>query len=223
MRVKDFSYVIDYLVTLPYIDENRIGLLGICGGGGYAVNATMTERRVKALGTVVAANRGRMMREDAGGWDPIGTLEAIAQQRTAEARGGERQVHDDLPSSPEDARQQGLLERDVYEATKYYRTDRGQQPNGRNLSLVSYNGDAVGWDAFDRIESLLTQPLCIVIGDQPGSFGSYRDGYEIKRRAASTDKELVVVEGHSHYDLYDQPAAVHVALDHLVPFFKRTL
>ncbi|WP_411576957.1 alpha/beta hydrolase [Streptomyces sp. SCSIO ZS0520] len=62
-RVGDFSYVIDHLVTQPYVDESRIGVLGICGGGGYAVNATMTERRIKALGTVAAANVGRLMRE----------------------------------------------------------------------------------------------------------------------------------------------------------------
>ncbi|MEN1529203.1 alpha/beta hydrolase, partial [Pseudomonas aeruginosa] len=48
MRVKDFSIVVDYLTTLPYVDAGRIGVLGICGGGGYAINAAMTERRIKA-------------------------------------------------------------------------------------------------------------------------------------------------------------------------------
>lgn len=55
-NVEDFRRVTDYLMTLPYVDGDRGGVLGICGGGGYAVNATMTERRIRALGTVTAAN-----------------------------------------------------------------------------------------------------------------------------------------------------------------------
>ena len=79
MRVEDFRCAADYLTTLDYVDENRIGVLGICGGGGYAANAAMTERRFKAVGTVVAANYGRVMREGnytAGA--AIHTLEAVA-------------------------------------------------------------------------------------------------------------------------------------------------
>ena len=60
-------------------------MLGVCAGGGYAVNAAMTERRIKAVGTVVGANIGRLNRES----NPIGVLEAISKQRTAEARGAE--------------------------------------------------------------------------------------------------------------------------------------
>ncbi|WP_323958844.1 alpha/beta fold hydrolase [Arthrobacter sp. JZ12] len=223
MRVQDFSYVIDYLVTLPYVDEQRIGLVGICGGGGYAVNAAMTERRIRALGTVVAANYGRMMHESPMNWDPIGALEAIAAQRTAEARGQQPRIDDALPSSPEEAQEKGLTEIDLYEATEYYRTDRGRKPSGDNLSLFSRQATAVGWDAFHRVEVLLTQPLCIVVGDKPGAWGSYRDGVELYRRAASRHKELVVAEGYSHYDLYDQPEPVKIALDRLVPFFKQHL
>jgi fermentation-respiration switch protein FrsA (DUF1100 family) len=52
LRVEDFYQVADHLVTLPYVEEDRIGVLGICGGGGYSINAAMTERRIKAVGTV---------------------------------------------------------------------------------------------------------------------------------------------------------------------------
>ncbi|MCF1593543.1 alpha/beta hydrolase [Streptomyces muensis] len=223
LRVQDFSYVIDYLVTLPYVDENRIGALGICGGGGYAVNATMTERRIKAIGTVTGANYGRAIREAGSNHDPISALEAMAAQRTAEARGAALRVDDALPSSPDQARAMGLTDIDVVEATEYYRTDRGRKPNGVNLSIFSRSATAVGWDAFDRAEVLLTQPLCIVVGDKPGAFGAYRSGLELYGRAASKDKELVVAEGWSHYDLYDQPEPVKIALDHLVPFYKQHL
>lgn len=223
LRVEDFRCAADYLVTLDYVDEDRIGVLGICGGGGYSINAAMTERRIRAVGTVTGANYGRLWREAFGGWDPIGALESIAKQRTAEARGAKLRVDDLLPPSVEAGKKMGIKDIDVLEATDYYRTPRGQKPNGLNRSLYSHSAAAVGWDAFHLAEVLLTQPLMIVIGDKPGGFGAYRDGLEIMRRARSEKKELVIVEGWSHYDLYDKPEPVSQALAKLIPFFKENL
>lgn len=223
LRVEDFRHVADYLVTLPYVDEHRIGVLGICGGGGYSINAAMTERRIKAVGTITGVNYGRLMREGFSGFNPIGALEAMAKQRTAEARGAELHVDDLLPPSPEDAKRRGLTEIDVYEATEYYRTPRGQKPHGANRSLLSHQAAAVGWDAFHLAELLLTQPLMAVVGDKVGAFGAYRDGCEIIGRARSDKKELVVLPGWSHYDLYDKPEPVALALAKLVPFYREHL
>ncbi len=112
---------------------------------------------------------------------------------------------------------------DVVEATEYYKTSRGEKPNGATRSLVSRRAAGYGWDAFTHAEVLLTQPLCVVVGDKPGAFGSYRDGLEIYRRARSETKQLVVAEGWSHYDLYDKPEPVGQALDALVPFYNKHL
>ena len=221
--VEDFRRVADYLVTLPYVDEDRIGVLGICGGGGYAINAAMTERRIKAVSAVTGANYGRLMRGNFTALNPIAALEAMARQRTAEARGEAVKVDDLLPPSPEEARRLGVTDRDTLEATEYYRTPRGQKPNGLNRSVPSHQAAAVGWDAFHLAEVLLTQPLCVIVGDQVGAFGAYRDGCEIIERAASKKKELVVLEGWSHYDLYDKPEPVGQALAKLVPFYKENL
>jgi uncharacterized protein len=223
LRVEDFRHVTDYLVTLPYVDEERIGVLGICGGGGYSINAAMTERRINAVGTVTGANYGRLMREGFTGYNPLGALEAMARQRTAEARGAAYKVDDLLAASPEEAKRLGVTDRDPLEATEYYRTPRGQKPNGLNRSLPSHQATAVGWDAFHLAEALLTQPLMVVVGDQVGAFGAYRDGCEIIGRARSEKKELVVIEGWSHYDLYDKPEPVGQALAKLIPFYKADL
>ena len=223
LSVEDFRHVADYLVTLPYVDEDRIGVLGICGGGGYAINAAMTERRIKAVGTVTSANYGRLMRGGFTNLDPIAALDRIAKQRTAEARGQQLQIDDLLPPSVEAGKKAGIKDIDVLEATDYYRTPRGQAPNGRNRSLLSHQAAAVGWDAFHLAEVLLTQPLMVVVGDKVGAFGAYRDGCEIIERAASKSKELVVAEGWSHYDLYDKPEPVKIALDKLIPFYKAHL
>ncbi|UWF51467.1 alpha/beta hydrolase [Pseudomonas sp. N3-W] len=222
-RVEDFRVVADYLVSLPYVDEERIGVLGICGGGGYAINAAMTERRIKAVGSVTGVNYGRLMREGFSGYNPLALLEAMAKQRTAEVRGAELRVDDVLPSSPAEAEKLGLTETDLYEATEYYRTSRGQQPHGVNRSLLSHQSNAASWDAFHYAEILLTQPLMVIVGDRVGAFGAYRDGHEVFGRAASQKKEIVVVAGWSHYDLYDKPEPVGQALAKLVPFFREHL
>ena len=222
LAVEDFRHVVDYLVTLSYVDEDRIGVLGICGGGGYAINITMTERRIKALASITGVNFGRLCREGFSGYDPIGALEAMGRQRTAEARGTDLQVDLFLPPSLDAAAQAGITDVDVLGAIDYYR-NRCVNDSAGTRALFSHRAASVGWDAFHLAESLLTTPMIVVIGDKPGGFGAYRDGQEIYGRAASKHKELVVVENTTHYELYDQPGPVGKALERLVPFFKQHL
>ena len=223
-RVEDVSHVIDYAVTLPYVDADRIAVLGVCGGGGYVLNATLTEKRINAVVSITGVNVGRLFREGFSNYDPLGALEAMAKQRTAEARGGELQVNELLPASPEAAAKNGLTEIDVFEATDYYKTPRGQKPGGWTRMLFSHAQNTLGWDAFAFTETLLTQPMMVVIGNKPGAFGAYRDGMEVYGRAtASADRRLVIAEGWSHYDLYDKPEPVGIALKEAVPFLKKHL
>ncbi|TPQ25979.1 MULTISPECIES: alpha/beta hydrolase [Cupriavidus] len=223
IRVSDIRFTIDYLVTLPYVDENRIGAIGVCGGGAYTIQAAMTDRRIKALVSITGVNFGRLIRESFSNFDPVSAMEAMGRQRTAEARGAACNVINYLPDSVEGGRKVGITDIDVLEATEYYKTPRGQKPNGATSGLYSFNSAAMGWDAFLHAEVLLTQPLMVVVGDKPGGFGAYRDGWEIYGRAASKDKHIVVAEGWSHYDLYDKPAAVALARGKAVPFFEEHL
>ncbi|WFC62884.1 alpha/beta hydrolase [Pseudomonas sp. REST10] len=223
IRVSDIRYAIDYLVSLPYVDANRIGAIGVCGGGAYTVSAASTDQRIKALTSITGVNFGRLMREGFSQFDPVTALQAMAAQRTAEAQGSPRHVINYLPDSVEAGKQAGISDIDVLEATDYYKSARGQQPNGATSGLFSFNSAAMAWDAFAHAETLLTQPLLVVIGDKPGGFGAYRDGREIYGRAASQAKQIFVAEGWSHYDLYDQPEPVALAMAQIVPFFKQHL
>ncbi|MEE4023669.1 alpha/beta hydrolase [Gordonia sp. PKS22-38] len=220
-RVADFSHVVDFLVTQDFVDADRIAVLGVCGSGGYSISAAKTERRFRAVVSVTGVNFGRLMNEDFSQFDPVAALEQMAAQRTAEARGEELTVNNYLPASPDEAEKNGATEVDLYEATLYYRTPRGEKPGGATSALFSHQTTAVGWDAFTRAEKLLTQPLLVAIGDVPGSFGAYRDGREIYRRAASQDKELVEIAGGTHYDLYDEKDSVTQVLDRVVPFLAK--
>lgn len=221
-RVEDISRVIDYAVTLPYVDDAKIGVVGICGGGGYAVNATLTEKRIKAVVSITGVNVGRLFREGFSQYHPLAALEAMSVARTAEANGGDPKVIDLLPPNPEVAKATGMTERDVFEATDYYKTPRGQQPGGPAKMLFSHAQKTLAWDAFAYCETLLTQPVLMVVGENVGSFGAYRDGQELYGRAtASKDRNILSLPDTSHYDLYDKPESVEKALEKVVPFLKK--
>ncbi|MFT4105321.1 MAG: alpha/beta hydrolase [Lacrimispora sp.] len=218
-RVEDIRSAVDYLTTLDCVDENRIGVLGVCAGGGYAANAAMTERRIKAVGTVVGANIGRIQREG----DAVKTLEAVGGQRTAEARGAEAMIVNWIPRNDEERKQAGITDIDIVEAVDYYTTPRGQCVNSPNkLNFISI-AHMMAFDAFHLADKLLTQPLQIIVGDKQGAFGSYKDGHELYEKAASEKKDILVLEGVSHYDLYDQPEPVRRAVEKLTAFYNENL
>lgn len=222
-RTDDVRYAIDYLETLAYVDADKIGILGVCGGGTYSLNIAMTERRIKAVVSITGVNFGRLLRDGFAGGSPMEVLNQIAAQRSAEAKGGDLLTINMLPESVEAGKAAGIEDIDILEATDYYKTSRGQTVGGATSAVYSRMSIGIGWDAFYLAETLLTQPILVVIGDKPGGFGAFRDGYEIVRRAASDKKELLVVKGYSHYDLYDQPEPVRQALESAVPFFKENL
>lgn len=218
-RVEDIRCAVDYLNTMAFVDDDRIGIVGICAGGGYAANAALTERRIKVVGTVVATNASRAFGE----LNPLQTLEAVGKQRRLEANGAEPMITNWTPNSAEEAQQAGIAELDMLEAIDYYRTPRGQYPTSCNKLLFTSMAALVTFDAFQFADRFLTQPLLVIVGDKVGAFGSYRDGFDLYNKAASTNKRLHVVRGASHYDLYDQPKATREALDQLIPFFQEHL
>lgn len=219
-RVEDIKCAVDHLTTLKFIDNEKIGVLGICAGGGYAANAALTERRIKAVATVSTSNFCRAYKESL---DPIQILVAVGKQRTAEANGAEPIIVNWTPNSVEEAEEQGMDELDLLECIDYYRTPRGNHPRSSNQLLFKSFGKTVNFDAFHLADQLLTQPLLVIVGDKVGAFGSYRDGFELYNKAASKSKNIHVVKDASHYDLYHQPKATSEAMSALIPFFKENL
>ena len=218
-RVEDFSAVVDYMVAQPFIDSDRIGVLGVCGGGAYAANAAMNDHRIKAIGTVSAVNVGDMFRR---GWDGKGdpsqalaVLNNGSQARSQQATG---QAAPNFPwalSKKEDAPTAELAE-----AFDYYRTPRAQHPNAPSEGTTRSFTQLGTYDAFHLIDLFLTQPIRSIVGADAATKWSSED---LINKAASEDKKLHQIQGFNHFQMYDRPRAVEEAVSILAPFYEANL
>lgn len=219
VRTEDVSAVIDYLTTLPYVDNDRIGAHGICAGGGYTVNAAINDKRIKAVSTVSAVNIGSMINRGWLGDQPLenamASLEFGAQARTTEANGGDIVQMPMAPLHEEDTPYV-----DLKEAWEYYHTDRAQCSTSPGYGTARSLTQLVTYDAFNFAEVYLTQPLLVVAGSVAQSKWMSDN---LMKRAKSEDKRMYIVEGANHMKLYDIPQYVDEAVDQLGPFFKEHL
>lgn len=219
IRTEDVSAVIDYLTTLPYVDAARIGAMGICAGAGYSANAAINDRRIKALGMVSAVNIGQMFRN---GWDnnvkdadALGLLEFGSNARSGDAGNAELAT---LPLAP--MREEDAPNAELREAWEYYHTPRCQHPNAPGFMTARSLTQIISYDAYNKAEAFLTQPILAVAGSVAGSKWMSDD---LLARAASKDKQLHIVEGANHMSLYDVPQYVDEAVSVLAPFFQAKL
>ncbi|MFF9044925.1 alpha/beta hydrolase [Streptomyces parvulus] len=216
-RGEDISYAIDALTTTPGIDPQRIGVLGICAGGGYAVHTARTDHRIKAVGTVVPVNIGAAFRGFSSD-GPAAALDALADARTQEARSGETTRVNWLPETLADATAAGLTDIDTTQAVTYYRTERGGNEHSTNRRLLRGDSLLLGYDAFHLADQLMTQPLQIVLAGRVGNTGSYETGMRLWK-LASNPVDLMVIDGAGHYEMYDEPAYVDAAVERLTDFY----
>ncbi len=219
IRTEDISAVIDYLTTLNYVDQNRIGAMGICAGGGYTANAAINDRRIKAVGTVSAVNIGSMFRN---GWentvkdaDALPYIQAGSDARTADVTSGNIATIPLAPLKEEDAPNEELRQ-----AWEYYHTPRAAHPNSPSFATTRSLTQLITYDAYNKAEAFLTQPLVAIAGSVAGSKWMSED---LIQRAASQDKTLHIVEGANHMELYDIPQYVNEASNVLADFCKMKL
>jgi len=219
VRVEDFSAAVDFLSNYPSVDAEKIGVIGICGGGCYSVSATQIDYRIKALATISMYDMGRARRQGVGDTQTyeqrMAILDEIGRQRTAEYGGAERKDIRALPtkvdgSTPEYARQ--FLD-------YYDNPDRGQHP--RSTGWYSYTSLApmMNFFPFAQIETISPRPVLFIVGEKAVSKYFSEDAYQ----RAAEPKELFIVPHATHVDLYDQPEYLSITLPKLYDFFTNNL
>ena len=227
INTEDFMAAVDFLSLCDKVDPDRIGIIGICGWGGMAVNAAALDTRVKAT---LASTMYDMTRVNANGYfdaqdseeDRYNAKAALCAQRLEDLKNGEYALGGGVVDPlPEDA---PFFVADYYD---YYKTDRGYHARSLNS-----NG---GWNVIG-CESFINQPILkysneirsavmIMHGDKAHSFYFGKDAYEnmIKDNKYTDNKEFLVIPGAVHTDLYDGGSNNAIPFDKVQAFFEKYL
>lgn len=227
INTEDFMAAVDFLSLCDLVDPDRIGIIGICGWGGMAINTAALDTRIKAT---VASTMYDMTRVNANGYFDSEDSEearyekraAMCAQRLEDLRNGEYKLGGGVVDPlPEDA---PYFVKDYYD---YYKTDRGYHERSLNS-----NG---GWNVIG-CESFMNQPILqysneirsavlIIHGDKAHSCYFGKDAYAnmVKDSKYTDNKELFIIPGASHTDLYDGGAKNAIPFDKLQEFFTEYL
>ncbi|WP_336516433.1 alpha/beta hydrolase [Pollutibacter soli] len=219
-RVEDIHGMADFITQYAGVDENRLGVLGICGGGGYTLKAVQSDKRFKAVATLSMFNSGEVRRNGFQN-SQLNTiqdrLKKASDARAQEAAGGEiiyagvaSVTDEEIAKIPTD------LYREGYEY--YYRTHA--HPNSTFLYTMSSLFDLMTWDATSNME-LIDQPLLMMAGSKADT--KYMTDEAFSKAVNAKNKELFVVDGATHITTYWKPAYVKQFVEKLKVFYGKNL
>ncbi|QQC87128.1 alpha/beta hydrolase [Streptomyces alfalfae] len=220
-RAEDIKSAVTYLTARDDIDPQRIGAVGICASGGYVPYAAQTDHRIKAVATVSAVDLGSVFREGLGRTQDPAVLRAMLDQasaaRTAEAQGAAPELVAWIPDDAEE-----LLEtatRQFRETFEYYCTPRGHHARAVQGWVLRSVDQLAQYDSYAMIRLISPRPLLMIVGSEAESAYFSREAIE----QAAEPKELAVIDGATHIDLYDRDAYVTPAVAKLTAFFGKHL
>ena len=219
-RVEDIHGMADFITRFAGVDPQRLGLLGICGGGGYALSAAKSDKRFKSIATLSMFNSGRVRRNgfaDSQLASVQQRLQQASDARAAQAAGGKIVYAGDADMS--DA-QIAALPFEMYRQGYEYYWRSHAHPNSTFRYTSSSLLDLMRWDATDQI-ALLEQPLLMVAGTAADSLYMTEDAFA--KATGAKHKELFKIEGATHIETYWVPKYVDAAMGKLAPFYSQTL
>lgn len=210
----------DFISQYPGVDANRIGAFGICGGGGYTLKATQSDKRFKAVATLSMFNSGEVRRNGFmnSGLNTIQErLKQASDARAQEAAGG-KIIYSGVASITDEEIQKTStdLYREGY--IYYYRTN--SHPNSTFLYPTSSLLDLMTWDAADNMD-LINQPLLMIAGSKADT--RYMTDEAFPKAVNTKDKELFIIDGATHIQTYWRPEYVEKAVKKLTEFFGKNL
>jgi uncharacterized protein len=213
---EDFSAAVDFLRTQSFVDKERIGAIGICGSGSFVISAAKIDPRIKAVATVSMYDMGAANRDGRRHSVTLeqrkSILEQAAQQRDVEFAGGEVEQTGGTPEELTD--QSTAVDREFYD---FYRTARGNSPNTTTHPTLTSNVKFMNFYPFNDIETISPRPMLFIAGENAHS----REFSEEAYRLAGQPKELVIIRGAGHVDLYDRVNLI--PFDKLTTFFQTNL
>lgn len=220
INTEDFSAAVDFLGLRTSVDRSRIGLIGICGFGGMGLNAAAVDKRIKAIATTSMYDMSRVMAR--GYYDKLtkeqraSMLDKMSLQRWVDAENGSSAPGPRILPETLD----GVTDPVVQMYFDYYRTPRGfhkRSPNSNGAWTATAPMSFMNLPLLTYIKEISPRPILLIAGEKAHSRYFSEDAY----KAAAEPKELMIIKGANHVDLYDR--LDRIPFDKITEFFGKNL